>query len=43
MIESSQASKAAITGETRRMVLRAVINIISPDIAFGAGNTSGRN
>lgn len=42
MIESSKAYKAAITGETRRMVLRAVINIISPDIAFGAGNTSGQ-
>ena len=42
MIESSQAYKAAITGNTRRMVLRALINIISPDIVFGAGATSGQ-
>lgn len=42
MIESSQAYKAAITGDTRRMVLRALINIISPDIVFGAGDTSGQ-
>lgn len=42
MIESSQAYKAAITGDTRRMVLRALINIISPDIVFSAGDTSGQ-
>ena len=42
MIESSQAYKAAITGDARRMVLRALINIISPDIVFGAGATSGQ-
>lgn len=42
MIESSQAYKAAITGDTRRMVLRALISIISPDIVFGVGETSGQ-
>ena len=42
MIESSQAYKAAITGDTRRIVLRALINIISPDIVFGTGDTSGQ-
>lgn len=42
MIKSGQAYHAAITGDARRVLLRAVINIISPDIVFGAGETSGQ-
>ncbi len=42
MIESSAAYRAAITGDARRILLRAFINIISPDIVFGAGDTSGQ-
>lgn len=42
MIKSGQAYHAAITGDARRMLLRAVIDIISPDIVFGAGETSGQ-
>ncbi len=41
MIKSGQAYHAAITGDARRVLLRAVIDIISPDIVFGAGETSG--
>lgn len=42
MIKSGQAYHAAITGDARRVLLRAMINIISPDIVFGAGETSGQ-
>jgi len=42
MIKSGQAYHAAITGDARRVLLRAVIDIISPDIVFGAGDTSGQ-
>ena len=42
MIKSGQAYHAAITGDARRVLLRAVIDIISPDIVFGAGETSGQ-
>lgn len=42
MIKSGQAYHAAITGDARRVLLRAVIDIISPDIVFGAGKTSGQ-
>lgn len=42
MIKSGQAYHAAITGDARRILLRAVIDIISPDIVFGAGETSGQ-
>lgn len=42
MIESSAAYRAAITGDARQILLRAFINIISPDIVFGAGDTSGQ-
>jgi len=41
MIKSGQAYHAAITGDARRVLLRAVIDIISPDIVFGAGKDSG--
>lgn len=42
MIKSGQAYHAAITGDARRVLLRAVIDIISPDIVFGAGEVSGQ-
>ena len=42
MIKSGQAYHAAITGDARRVLLRAVIDIISPDIVFGAGEASGQ-
>lgn len=42
MIKSGQAYHAAITGDVRRVLLRAVIDIISPDIVFQAGGTSGQ-
>lgn len=42
MIKSGQAYHAAITRDARRVLLRAVIDIISPDIVFGAGETSGQ-
>lgn len=42
MIKSGQAYHAAITGDARRVLLRAGIDIISPDIVFGAGETSGQ-
>lgn len=42
MIKSGQAYHAAITGDARRVLLRAVIDIISPDIVFQAGGTSGQ-
>ena len=42
MIKSGQAYRAAITGDARRILLLAVIDIISPDIVFGVGETSGQ-
>ena len=41
MIERSSAYKAAITGDSRRMLLRAIIEIIDPDIVHGVGTSSG--
>nr|DAU90721.1 MAG TPA: hypothetical protein [Caudoviricetes sp.] len=43
MIKSSEAYRAAITGDTRRILLRAVIDLIDPDIVYGAGETSGQS
>lgn len=42
MIKSSAAYQAAITGDARRILLRAIIDLISPDIVYGAGATSGQ-
>lgn len=42
MIKSSAAYQAAITGDARRILLRAIIDLISPDIVYGAGGTSGQ-
>lgn len=42
MIKSTAAYQAAITGDARRILLRAVIDVISPDIVYGAGENSGQ-
>lgn len=42
MIKSSAAYQAAITGDARRILLRAIIDLISPDIVYGAGEASGQ-
>ena len=42
MIESSRAYREAVTGDARRVLLRAFVSIISPDIAYGAGAASGQ-
>lgn len=41
MIETSAAYKAAITADSRRMLLKAVIDIIDPDIVFLDSTSSG--
>ena len=41
MIDYSEAFAAAITADARRILLKAVIDIIDPDITFGAQNASG--
>ena len=41
MIETSAAYKAAITADSRRMLLKAVIDIIDPDIEFLDSTSSG--
>ena len=38
MIESSAAYRAAITGDARRVLLKAVINIIDPDMQLTGGS-----
>nr|DAF00289.1 MAG TPA: hypothetical protein [Caudoviricetes sp.] len=40
MIKAGEQYRAAITGDTRRVLLRALIDIISPDLVYGAGNQS---
>ena len=42
MIQSSQAYRAAITADSRRMLLRAIIDIIDPDITYTAPTSSGQ-
>lgn len=41
MIETSAAYKAAITADSRRILLKAVIDIIDPDIVFLDSTSSG--
>lgn len=41
MISSTAAYQAAIVGDSRRMLLRAVIDIIDPDITYGAITSTG--
>lgn len=42
MISTNAAYKAAITGDYRKILLRAEITIISPDLVYGTGNSSGQ-
>lgn len=44
MIDCSPAYQAAIVGDSRRMYIRAVIDLISPDIVYGeaSAQTSGK-
>ena len=42
MLDRSSAYRAAITGDARRILLRAVIDIVSPDIVFGETGSSGQ-
>ena len=42
MISSTAAYQAAITADSRRILLRAIINIIDPDIAFQEATASGQ-
>ena len=41
MIDASSAYRAAITADSRRTLLRAVVDIISPDIVYGTVASSG--
>ena len=41
MISSTTAYQAAIVGDTRRIYLQAVIDIIDPDITYGIVSSSG--
>ena len=41
MLSASKAYQAAITGDTRRILLQAIIDIIDPDIVYGTVDSSG--
>ena len=43
MIESSAAYKGAVVGDFRRTLIRAVIDIIDPDIVYGAVSGSSQS
>ena len=43
MIESSAAYKNAVVGDFRRTLIRAVIDIIDPDIVYGAVSGSSQS
>ena len=43
MRETSAAYRAAVTGDRRRMLLRAVVDISDPDIAYGAVRSGGES
>ena len=43
MLDRSEAYRAAVTATTRRMALRAVIDIIDPDMTYGAVTSSGQS
>lgn len=42
MLEASKEYRAAITGDSRRMLLKAVIEIVDPDIVYGSHQSSGQ-
>ena len=41
MQTSTAAYQAAITGDSRRILLQAIIDIIDPDIVYGTVDSSG--
>ena len=41
MLDTSQTYYAAITADARRILLRALIDIIDPDITYGTTTSSG--
>ena len=41
MLNSTAAYQAAITGDSRRILLQAIIDIIDPDIVYGTVDSSG--
>jgi hypothetical protein len=41
VIDSTDSYKAKITGDSRRILLKAIIDIISPDIVYGTVENSG--
>lgn len=43
MINGSEAYQKAVVADARQMVLKAVINIIDPDIVYGEGTASGQS
>ena len=43
MVSSTAAYKAAVVGDTRRVLLRAIIDIIDPDIVYGSVDSSSEN
>jgi hypothetical protein len=43
MINSTDAYKLAVIGDVRRMYIQAIIDLIDPDITFGANTSSGNN
>lgn len=43
MIESSAAYQQAIVGDARRIFLKAIIDIIDPDIVYGVGESGGES
>ena len=41
MLECTDGYKSAIVGDTRRMYIKALLDIIDPDIVYGASSGSG--
>ena len=41
MIESTEGYKKAIVADARRILIKAIIDIIDPDIVYGTVNNSG--
>lgn len=41
MLSHTEAYRAAITGSVRKMLIRAILEIVDPDITYGVVNTSG--
>ena len=41
MLSITDGYRAAVVGDVRRMLIKAVLEIVDPDITFGASNGSG--